>query len=294
MHALRVRPPTPDEVRAYYDERVEGKIQDFTEANPRIEAAICTVAEWAPPNPRRILEIGCGIGATSWRMARAWPEAEVIGIDVSGTSIRVAETCFRRPNLSYLTGVIGPGLLAGKFDLIVLMDVYEHIAPADRSALHAAIRSLLSDESRVVVTIPTPEILDDARKRAPSELQPIDENIDMEEIVRLAADTATRLLYYRKVGIWSYGDYAHLVLGRIQELARVNGRVSHAGIRSLVTSRLNRLFRRGEWKQDGRRNYLGPDLLARSSRASRARFEVSRDERRRLASSWMARGGRQS
>jgi len=142
--------PTLESIQAYYDERIDGKIQDFTHANPRIEAAIQLVAEWAPPHPTRILEIGCGIGATSWRMARAWPQAEVIGADVSPASIEVAKTCFQRPNLSYRAALIKEGVLAGKFDLVVLMDIYEHIALEDRVPLHAAIRSLSSLGAAVI------------------------------------------------------------------------------------------------------------------------------------------------
>src|SRR5437588_12183520 len=127
--------PSLNSVRAYYDERVEGKIRDFIHSNPRIEAAVRLVAEWAPRTPRRILEIGCGIGATCWRMARAWPKAEVIGIDLSSVSIAVAKTCFRLPNLTYLAGLVHKGLIGGHFDLIVLMDTYEHISLSDRRTL---------------------------------------------------------------------------------------------------------------------------------------------------------------
>src|ERR1700721_3000258 len=92
------------QVQDYYDARIAGKMRDFTHPNPRIEAAIALIAEWAPRSPRRILEIGCGIGATSWRMARAWRDAQVVGSDLNPRSIAVAKTCFRRPNLSYVNG----------------------------------------------------------------------------------------------------------------------------------------------------------------------------------------------
>src|ERR1700677_5190169 len=208
--------PTLESVQEYHDERVEGKILDFTYPNPRIEAAIQFVAEWAPPNPRRILEIGCGIGATCWRMARTWPQAQVIGADISPISVEVADTCFKLPNLSYKTGLLNEGLLDGKFDLIVMMDVYEHIALEDRASIHAAIRSLLSEEARFVLTFPTPTLQNYIRDRTPSDLQPVDEDVDISDIVRLAVETDTRLLFYREVGIWHYGDYAHLALARFQ------------------------------------------------------------------------------
>ena len=78
-------------VQAYYNGRVADKLRDFTHPLPRIEAAIQTLAEWAPANPRRILEIGCGVGATSWRMVRRWLQAEVIGADIRPLSIEAAK-----------------------------------------------------------------------------------------------------------------------------------------------------------------------------------------------------------
>jgi 2-polyprenyl-3-methyl-5-hydroxy-6-metoxy-1,4-benzoquinol methylase len=123
--------PDPDAVAAFYDARVRGKLDDFVRANPRIEAAIETLAEWAPARPRRVLEIGCGVGATSWRMARAWPDAEVLGLDLSPASIEAARACFRRPNLSYRAGRLEALALDGGFDLVLMMDVYEHVAPGE-------------------------------------------------------------------------------------------------------------------------------------------------------------------
>jgi SAM-dependent methyltransferase len=281
--------PTLDAVQAYYDERVEGKIRDFTHPNPRIEAAIQTLAEWAPSNPKRILEIGCGIGATSWRMARAWPQAEVIGADVSLTSIEVAKTCFRRPNLSYRAGLIKEGALEGKFDLILLMDVYEHIALEDRASIHAAMKSLLSEESRIVITVPTPAVLDYARIHDPSGLQPVDEDVTIQDIKRLADETATDLLYYRKVGIWDYGDYAHLVFGRFETLAKVALREYRPGGITGLKQRFKHLLGVGQTQLTGRRDYLGSDFLRHTSCHIDGRFKVSASERKRIASSWFRR-----
>jgi SAM-dependent methyltransferase len=55
----------------------------------------------APPSPRRILDIGCGLGQTTRSLARAFPDAEVIGLDIDAGSLRVAEAHFRLPNLCY-------------------------------------------------------------------------------------------------------------------------------------------------------------------------------------------------
>jgi trans-aconitate methyltransferase len=280
--------PTLESVQAYYDERVDGKVRDFTHANPRIEAAIQLVAEWAPPTPKRILEIGCGIGATSWRMARAWREAEVIGTDVSSISIEVAKTCFRLPNLSYRTGLVKEGVLIGRFDLVLLMDTYEHIALSDRATLHAALKSLLSDDARLILTVPTPSVLNLARETNPSELQPVDEDITPSDIVVLAKETNTQLLYYREIGIWRYGDYAHVVLGRYQILTDVEVRESKS-LASALKQSAKRLLGLRQAAPTARRDYLGSDVLRPVARCFDDRFSVGVRERKRLASSWSRR-----
>jgi SAM-dependent methyltransferase len=283
---MNMAAPALDEVRSYYDERVDGKLRDFTDANPRIEAAIQLIAEWGPARPRRILEIGCSVGATSWRMARAWPNAEVIGADVSPGSIEVAQTCFQRPNLTYRAGLIKEGVLEGKFDLIVMMDVYEHIAMADRPVLHAALNSLLSEDSRLIITVPTPA-LQAAAADIPGGLQPVDEDIDLTDIDTLRRDTATDLLYFRKLGIWEYGDYAHLVFGRYQELAPVALRQHQPppGRLAALKQQVKAIVSRPQ-SLEGLTDYLGADPGRPRALEAPERFVVPAAERSRLALAW--------
>jgi SAM-dependent methyltransferase len=278
--------PTLESVQAYYDERVDGKIRDFTQANPRIEAAIQLLAEWAPPTPKRVLEIGCGIGATSWRMARAWPGAEIVGSDLSPLSIEVAKTCFQRPNLSFRAGLIKEGILSGKFDLVLLMDTYEHIPFSDRAMLHGAIKPLLSEDARLILTFPTPALQNYGRTTDPSGLQPVDEDVTPEDIIVLSKETGVQVLYYREVGIWHYGDYAHLVLGRYQSLADVALREYRPRGAAAAKQRVKRLLAGSKVRSIGRRDYLGSDVLRPSPRNIADRFTVSTRERQRLASAW--------
>lgn len=52
--------------------------------------------------PRKILDVGCGAGATSLAMADGFPAARVLGIDLSGSLIAVAEQRSRaRSKLSF-------------------------------------------------------------------------------------------------------------------------------------------------------------------------------------------------
>ncbi len=287
LHELNMKPDL-DHVRNYYDERIDGKIRDFLTFNPRIESALETLGEWAPQSPSRILEIGCGIGASTWRMAATWTAAEVIGADVSGRSLDVARACFQRPNLRYFEGLILEGTLTGTFDYIVLMDVYEHVAIDDRPALHLALKSLLSERGRIFMSVPTPLHLADLRANHPKEIQPVDEDVTPACFCGLADFIGVDLLMYRAVGIWRYGDYAHAVIGRMPDLNAVGARVSKPGGGSALKKIVHRLRSSSEEQVDQPGHVLGRDLFVPYASHGFRLKTVSQLERKRFMEAWKA------
>lgn len=206
--------PTDSEVSAYYDAHIQRKVRGFIEGNARVERAWETLVRWAPPAPRRVLEVGCGIGDISFRMTRLWPEAEVLGLDISPRSLEVARRLFSAPRLSFVEGTLRPGVLTGVFDCIVLMDVYEHIAPSERPAFHQALAELLSEEGRIFLSFPTVRFQRWLSQNMPQEIQPVDEEIDLDTLYTLVRESRADLLLYQEVDVWHQGDYAHAVLGR--------------------------------------------------------------------------------
>jgi SAM-dependent methyltransferase len=206
-------PAITDDVRTYYDAHVNGKLRGFIEGNARVEHAWASIEQWAGEAPERILEVGCGIGDLSWRMSRRWTGSHVVGLDVSHRSLRVARKLFRDPRITFCDGPLAKGQLDGSFDLIVLIDVYEHIAQADRRSLHEAIAELLAPQGRIVLAFPTPRHLAWLKIHKPQEIQPVDEDITVETMLHLARETGTEVLSYQEIGVWHHGDYAHAVLG---------------------------------------------------------------------------------
>ncbi len=176
--------PTMQELRAFYDSQTHRKLRDFVEGNERVEVGWKTLKEWLPIPCRSVLEIGCGVGAICWRLARRLPHAQVLGLDVSPRSVVVAKRLFTRPNLTFKEQLLLPGSVSEKYDCVLLMDVYEHIEPAARGTLHAAIREVLSETGRVVLTFPAPRKLSWQRVHEPEEIQPVDEEITWREIGR--------------------------------------------------------------------------------------------------------------
>jgi len=55
----------------------------------------------APPSPRLILDLGCGLGQIARTLAIRFPKAKVVGVDASAEAIAVASQAFCLPNLRY-------------------------------------------------------------------------------------------------------------------------------------------------------------------------------------------------
>jgi 2-polyprenyl-3-methyl-5-hydroxy-6-metoxy-1,4-benzoquinol methylase len=91
------------------------------------------------PQPRRILEVGCGEGAMTERLARAYPDATVTEIDVTPRIGRLfrgdaARVRFFRRSLEDVARDE-----PASFDLVVLCDVVHHVPPLEREPLLSAV-----------------------------------------------------------------------------------------------------------------------------------------------------------
>ena len=202
-----------EDVVSYYDEHVQHKLNDYIKVNPRIEYGWKTIRKFAPAKPRNILEVGCGMGNISSRMRKYWPDATIIGIDISTLSIQIAQKLFGDHKLSFRETILTPDTFKDEqFDLIIFMDVYEHIAVNDRPDVHAALSKFLRDKGRIILTVPTPHNLKWSLVNKPETMQPVDEHISYEVIGKLAADTGTEVQLYELKSVWNVGDYAHVVL----------------------------------------------------------------------------------
>jgi methionine biosynthesis protein MetW len=101
------------------------------------------------PRGARVLDVGCGTGATTW-LIREKRVADVVAIEPNPERARAA----RARGLSVRNEVLAEGLLSelGSFDIIVLQDVLEHLsAPACMLAL---CKRALRPRGSVVASIP--------------------------------------------------------------------------------------------------------------------------------------------
>lgn len=199
-------------VEEYYNTHIDGKIKGFTDVNPRIELAWKTILAYAPDKPTEILEVGSGIGDICHRMGEKWKMSTVNGIDISSRSIEIATRLFGNSRIQFKQGYLKAGSFKNKFDLIILMDVYEHIKASDRPVLHDALKAALKPGGKIILTCPTPRYLEYLRNYVEGGLQPVDENITSKVAQHLSEDTGTELILYKEVHVWHPGDYVHIVL----------------------------------------------------------------------------------
>lgn len=81
-------------------------------------------------DPTRILELGCGRGFLTAELARRFPSAECMGVDVAIDAVTIAP----RNNLSFVkANVLKRGSLLGEADLVVADQVLEHFHAEDAS-----------------------------------------------------------------------------------------------------------------------------------------------------------------
>jgi len=96
----------------------------------------------------RLLDFGCGSGASTVVLARMLPGTEIVGVELEGELLRLARMRAQLHGLSNLVLAqspsgerLPPGI--GSFQFINLGAVYEHLLPAERRRLPAALWSVL-------------------------------------------------------------------------------------------------------------------------------------------------------
>lgn len=100
---------------------------------------------------KRLLDFGCGCGASTMILSRMFPETQIVGIDLSNPSISIAELRakhYRVKNTRFLCSTTGDKLPnnIGEYDYIVLSAVYEHLLPEERKSILHQLWSILKPD----------------------------------------------------------------------------------------------------------------------------------------------------
>lgn len=108
-----------------------------------------TVRRWAPADTSRILEVGCGTGATLRDLSAIFPDARVSGVEPVEEAARAAS----RKGCDVTVGAF-EGLPAepGSVDLFLTLDVLEHLDDDVAGLKEAALA--MRQGGRIIATVP--------------------------------------------------------------------------------------------------------------------------------------------
>lgn len=76
---------------------------------------------------KRILDIGCGYGYTSYLIAKNFPNSQIVGVDKDSFRINQAKQYFKLNNLSFFVNDVKKLNFKNKFDVILAIDLFHHI-----------------------------------------------------------------------------------------------------------------------------------------------------------------------
>ena len=99
---------------------------------------------------KRILDFGCGCGASTSILSRLFPDSEIVGLEYMKDYIDVCESrkeFYGFKNVRFMAtpsaGGLPPDL--GKFDFVLMCGVFEHLLPDERTGLFIDIWNLLHE-----------------------------------------------------------------------------------------------------------------------------------------------------
>jgi SAM-dependent methyltransferase len=209
-----------NEPKNFYDQTFHKRMAAYRKRpNLRLELATAAVLDHVTPDTVA-LEVGCGIGLTSQRIARKAPLGFVYGCDLSDSNIDLARQILSTPNSKFfrLDVAATPEQLAAHvkhtLDLVTFIDVIEHIPSRGREPLFAVLASLCAPNASLVFTFPTPEYQEYLKANRPTELQPVDESIQVGDLSTELCPHGFELVSFQYKDVWRTNQYAHAVFAR--------------------------------------------------------------------------------
>jgi SAM-dependent methyltransferase len=104
-----------------------------------------------PPRPRSILDFGCGVGNSIVHLRRHFPDAKIVGVDVSARSLEIARARFGDlADFTHFNGATLP-FPSHRFDVAFSACVFHHISVAEHVPLLSEIRRTLREHGTIAI-----------------------------------------------------------------------------------------------------------------------------------------------
>ena len=231
---------------SFYDSYVDR--QQAVGVNERHRSILAGLLRCGLRPEHRVLEIGSGVGTLTVLLAGALPQGSLVGIDLSPKSIEAARARLARfADVELIAGDVLEAGIEGRFDVVVLPDVIEHVPVELHGALFARVAGWVRDDGFVFVHYPDPHHLEWTRRNEPEKLQLVDQPIHADVLTANAYANGLYLERYERYSIWvREGDYVIAVLrpaAGVGEFHHLPPR--RPSLAARATARLRRLAGRG-------------------------------------------------
>ncbi len=166
----------------------------------------------------RVLELGCGVGALTFLLARHAVRGAVEAVDLSPESVRFArEQLTGYPNVSLHVHDVVTYEPTGEptrpdFDFITLFDVIEHIPLLLHAELFRHLASLTGPQTQLLLNIPHPRLIEHYHRHEPAELQVVDQSVELAPLVQHLYAAGLTLYSLDTYSLWREDDYQFLVI----------------------------------------------------------------------------------
>lgn len=105
---------------------------------------------------KRLLDFGCGKGASTFGIAQLLPDTEVVGVELVPEHVEIAQTIAALQgvgNARFLCSPSGDRLpdAIGQFDYVMLCAVYEHLLPRERQTLMPLLWSAMKEGAAIFI-----------------------------------------------------------------------------------------------------------------------------------------------
>lgn len=105
---------------------------------------------------KRLLDFGCGSGASTFGLAKLLSETEILGIDLDPDRIEIAQTIAglqKVENVRFMSSPSGDRLPdgIGQFDFVMLSAVYEHLLPRERRIIMPMLWSVMKEGGVILI-----------------------------------------------------------------------------------------------------------------------------------------------
>ena len=206
------------EIGDYYDHFDARLLNDYLKDNNRVMMAMKRIFKlFDIVQPKKVLDLGCGIGWSSFEIVRNFPQTKVLGLDLSTNLIKIGKAIFSHPNLKLDEKDLTDQsfIKESGFDSIIMIDVFEHIPKAGYEEFAKQLKAVLNEKFTIFFSCPTINTQDNLKDTNPDALQPVDEDVDQSSLTEFASFLGASLVYYNEIEVWRKADYLHAVISNV-------------------------------------------------------------------------------